>query len=136
MAFSVDLVSPEGSIFTGEATMVLARTAEGEIAFQEGHVPFIGVLVGTGPVKIWLTDGSVVPVAVHSGFVQVSGDAVTILSDVAELPDQLDVARAEAAATRVRTALQGDPHNEELLASLRRANLRLQVAGRTPTGAH
>jgi F-type H+-transporting ATPase subunit epsilon len=135
MAFRVELVSPEGSVFTGEATMVLARTAEGEIAFQQGHVPFIGVLVGTGPVKVWLVDGTVVPVAVHSGFVQVSGDAVTILSDVAELPDAIDVARAEAARDRARAVLQGEPHDEAALAAQTRANLRLQVAGRPTAGA-
>ena len=109
MAFKVELVSPEGSVFQGEATMVLARTPEGEIAFQQGHIPFIGVLSGSGPVKIWLTDGTTMLVAVHSGFVQVSGDAVTVLSDVAELKDQVDVPRAEDARRRAesRQAHQG-----------------------------
>lgn len=129
MAFHIELVSPEGSIFTGEATMVVARTADGELGFQQGHVPFIGVLVGTGPVKAFLTDGTTVEVAVHSGFVQVSGDVVTILSDVAELPEQIDVARAEAARDRAQSALQADSSDEVAAAALTRANLRLQVAG-------
>ncbi len=128
MAFRVELVSPEGSVFHGEATMVLARTPEGEIAFQQGHVPFIGVLSGSGPVKIWLTDGTTMLVAVHSGFVQVSGDAVTILSDVAELKEQVDVPRAEEARRQAQAILNGDPHNEDALAALRRATLRSQVA--------
>jgi F-type H+-transporting ATPase subunit epsilon len=128
MAFAVELVSPEGSVFHGEATMVLARTPEGEIAFQQGHIPFIGVLSGSGPVKIWLTDGTTMLVAVHSGFVQVSGDAVTILSDVAELKEQIDVPRAEEARRQAQSVLSGDPHNEDALAALRRANLRIQVA--------
>jgi F-type H+-transporting ATPase subunit epsilon len=128
MAFRVELVSPEGSVFQGEATMVLARTGEGEIAFQQGHIPFIGVLSGTGPVKIWLTDGSTMLVAVHSGFVQVSGDAVTILSDVAELKDHIDASRAEDARNRAQSALGADAHDEDALAALRRANLRLLVA--------
>jgi F-type H+-transporting ATPase subunit epsilon len=142
MAFTVELVSPEGSVFEGEATMVLARTPEGEIAFQQGHIPFIGVLSGTGPVKIWLTDGTPMLVAVHSGFVQVSGDAVTILSDVAELKDDIDVPRAEDARRRAEEALArldaehraaDDAEREQVEAALRRANLRLQVA--TGTGA-
>ena len=128
MAFKVELVSPEGSVFQGEATMVLARTPEGEIAFQQGHIPFIGVLSGSGPVKIWLTDGTTMLVAVHSGFVQVSGDAVTVLSDVAELKDQVDVPRAEDARRRAEAVLAGAPHDEEALAALDRANLRIQVA--------
>jgi F-type H+-transporting ATPase subunit epsilon len=134
MAFRVELVSPEGSVFQGDATMVLARTAEGEIAFQQGHIPFIGVLSGSGPVKIWLTDGTTMLVAVHSGFVQVSGDSVTILSDVAELKEQIDVARAEDARHRAQAALAADPHDEHCIAALRRANLRVQVAtGATAT---
>jgi F-type H+-transporting ATPase subunit epsilon len=134
MAFTVELVSPEGSVFTGEATMVLARTEEGEIAFQQGHIPFIGVLSGAGPVKIWLSDGTTMLVAVHSGFVQVSGDSVTILSDVAELPAQIDVARAEASAAAARAVLATDAHDEHALGALARANLRLLVAG-APTSA-
>jgi F-type H+-transporting ATPase subunit epsilon len=141
VAFTVELVSPEGSVFEGEATMVLARTPEGEIAFQQGHIPFIGVLSGTGPVKVWLTDGTIELVAVHSGFVQVSGDTVTILSDVAELRDQIDVPRAEEARRRAEEGLArlraehrpaDDPELEQLEAALRRAELRLQVA--TGTG--
>jgi F-type H+-transporting ATPase subunit epsilon len=137
MAFKVELVSPEGSVFQGEATMVLARTPEGEIAFQEGHIPFIGVLSGTGPVKIWLTDGTTELVAVHSGFVQVSGDAVTILSDVAELRGEIDTARAEDARRRAEEQLSQlraenrpaeDQYTQVCEAALRRANLRLQVA--------
>jgi F-type H+-transporting ATPase subunit epsilon len=128
MAFRVELVSPEGSVFQGEATMVLARTPEGEIAFQQGHIPFIGVLSGNGPVKIWLTDGTTMLVAVHSGFVQVSGDAVTILSDVAELKEQIDVPRAEESRRQAQAVLASSPHDEEALAALARANLRIQVA--------
>ena len=139
MAFTVELVSPEGSIFSGEATMVIARTAEGELGFQQGHVPFIGLLVGTGPVRVLLTDGKELDIAVHSGFVQVSGDVVTILSDVAELPDQIDVERARAALARAEAVLKTSPHDEEAHAAATRAKLRLQVAGasgRATAAAH
>ena len=45
MTFQVELVSPEAITYSGEAEMVIARTLEGgDIAFQPGHVPFIGVL--------------------------------------------------------------------------------------------
>ena len=82
MPLHVELVSPEDIVFTGTATMVVARTGDGEIAFQPGHVPFVGVLSGKGPVKIHSENGTVLNVAVHSGFVEVSNDNVTILSDV------------------------------------------------------
>jgi F-type H+-transporting ATPase subunit epsilon len=46
MTLQVELVSPEEIVFTGEATMVIARTTAGEIAFLTGHVPFVGVIAG------------------------------------------------------------------------------------------
>ncbi|CAB4730838.1 MAG: ATP synthase F1 subunit epsilon [Actinobacteria bacterium] len=128
MALQVELVSPEDIIYTGEATMVVARTPEGDIAFQSGHVPFIGTLLGRGPVKIFLVEGGVMQVAVHSGFVQVANDVVSILSDVAELPETVDVPRAEAARDRARAALATNVGDEDAQAALNRAELRLAVA--------
>ena len=128
MALQVELVSPEDIIYTGEATMVVARTPEGDIAFQPGHVPFIGTLHGRGPVKIFLVEGGVMQVAVHSGFVQVANDVVSILSDVAELPETVDVPRAEAARDRARAALATNVGDEDAQAALNRAELRLAVA--------
>jgi len=68
-------------------------------------------------------------VAVHSGFVQVANDTVTILSDVAELAGAIDVERATAARDVANAALANDPHDEAARAALDRAELRLLVAG-------
>ncbi|MGH9137894.1 MAG: ATP synthase F1 subunit epsilon [Acidimicrobiales bacterium] len=116
----VQVVSPERILYTGEANFVLARTrGGGDIAFLTNHAPFIGAL-DIHQVVVRPADSGEVVVAVHGGFVEVSSDRVTILSDVAELPDQVDRARAEAARERARAA--DDP------AALRRAELRLEVA--------
>ena len=73
MALEVQLVSPEKILFTGEARSVLARTiGGGDIAFLTGHAPFIGAL-DIHPVVVHLEDGDDVVVAVHGGFVEVSG---------------------------------------------------------------
>lgn len=136
MALQVELVSPEEIVYTGEATMVVARTPEGDLAFQPGHIPFIGTLLGRGPVKIFLTDGSVKLVAVHSGFVQVANDVVSILSDVAELPETIDVARAEAARDRARASLATNATDDAARAALDRAELRLAVAATSGARAH
>ena len=128
MALQVELVSPEAIVYTGEATMVVARTPEGDIAFQPGHIPFIGTLAGRGPVKIFLVEGGVKLVAVHSGFVQVANDVVSILSDVAELPETIDVSRAEAARDRARAALASSALDDNARGALDRAELRLSVA--------
>jgi len=127
MPFQVDLVSPEGSLFSGEASMVVARSVDGDIAFQPGHVPFIGVLA-TNRVKLYLTDDTEAVMAVHRGFVEVSGESVTVLSDVAELAADIDVPRAEAALARATDALRIDGENSEAAAASQRASIRLEVA--------
>ncbi|MDQ3384760.1 MAG: F0F1 ATP synthase subunit epsilon [Actinomycetota bacterium] len=126
MALQVELVSPERILFSGDATSVTARTADGDIAFLTGHAPFIGLL-NIGVVTIDLTDGTRMKVAVHGGFVEVMDDRVTILSDVAELPDQIDRARAE----RALAAAQGSTGagDAEADAAARRARVRLELVG-------
>lgn len=126
MPLTVDLVSPEGILFTGEGDMVIARTADGDIAFQPGHIPFVGALVPC-VAKVFLLGGSEQRIAVHRGFIEIANDHVTILSDDAELAADIDVDRARAARDRSREgAAQGDADAKE---ALRRAEARLRAAG-------
>jgi F-type H+-transporting ATPase subunit epsilon len=67
---------------------------------------------------------------VHGGFVEVSGDSVIILSDVAEAADQIDTERARRARDRVESELRSDPDSDELKAALQRADVRLEVAAK------
>ncbi len=129
MTFQVELVSPEAISYSGEAEMVIARTLEGgDIAFQPGHVPFIGVLA-VWSVDVIRPDGERDTIAVHQGFVQVAGTKVSILSDVSESAGDIDVARAEAAKSTAEQALASDRDDEDAAGSLSRADLRLRVAG-------
>lgn len=133
MALHVELVSPERILYSGDATMVLLRAGGGDIAFLTGHAPFLGAL-GVGVVRIQGVDGRDVEAAVHGGFVEVKDDRVIILSDVAELADQIDVGRArqakDDAEARLRSsgAESGDGAAAEAAADLRRAEVRLQAA--------
>ncbi|MBW3573885.1 MAG: F0F1 ATP synthase subunit epsilon [Actinobacteria bacterium] len=126
MTLRVELVAPEQILYSGEADMVIARTTDGEIAFMTGHAPFIGSL-GVGAVTIRTAEGDDVKAAVHEGFVEVTDNTVTILSDTAELVDDID-------ATRARRALEELERNERDLAddeaevALRRARLRLELS--------
>jgi F-type H+-transporting ATPase subunit epsilon len=138
MALHVELVSPERILWTGEAEMVICRTInDGEIAFLTGHAPFVGAL-DIGRVVVRPEDGGADEVvAVHGGFVEVSNDRVTLLSDVAELSDTIDVARAQAAKERAEAALRDDADDEDAQAALKRANLRLDIAGApSPAATH
>ncbi|MDG2261717.1 MAG: ATP synthase F1 subunit epsilon [Actinomycetota bacterium] len=128
MAMTVELVSPETILWSGEATQVVARTLDGDIAFLDNHAPFVGAL-DIAEVRIWADADEPVALAVHGGFVEVSHNSVTILSDVAEFSGDIDAERASTAADRAGEALRSDGDDDEAKAALKRATVRLAVAG-------
>jgi F-type H+-transporting ATPase subunit epsilon len=77
---------------------------------------------------VFLTDGAVVDIAVHGGFVEVSNNKVSILSDSAELGSKIDVERARTALSRADDALRGES-DVEAAAAKARAQARLRAAG-------
>lgn len=120
-----ELVSPEQILWSGEAEMVICRTQGGDIAFLPGHQPYLGAL-DVGVVRFLLEDKTEIVAAVHGGFVQVSNDEVRVLSDLAELAEDVDVARARAAKDRAEAALmKGD--DAIATAALARATVRLEA---------
>jgi F-type H+-transporting ATPase subunit epsilon len=124
----VEVVSPEKVLFSGDATQVITRTIEGgEIAFLPGHAAFLGALT-QNHTRIYLADGSIQNLAVHLGFVEVGPDHVTILSDAAELEEDIDVARARAAKARAEEQMRTE-HSAEVEGDLRRAHARLAATG-------
>lgn len=127
-AMKVEVVSPERVLFSGEATQVITRTLDGgEIAFLRGHIPFLGALTESHT-RIYLTDGKVQNLAVHGGFVEVAPDHVVILSDTAELAEDIDVVRARRAKERAEEAMRtGSDASVE--SALRRAHARLAATG-------
>ena len=123
----VEVVTPERVIYSGEATMVVTRTLSGEIAFLPNHAPFLGALV-ENHTRIYVTDDVVEHVAVQGGFVEVSNNRVSILSDLAELAGEIDVEQARLDVERAE-ALLAQEQTEEGETLLRRANARLSAAG-------
>ncbi|MBE52104.1 MAG: ATP synthase F1 subunit epsilon [Acidimicrobiaceae bacterium] len=129
MSLRIELVSPEKIVYEGDAELVIARTSDGEIGFQPGHVPFVGNLVSS-VVRVALSDGGVQRIAVHSGFVEVSDNHVALLCDVAELAEDIDIERAKASLESAKSDLANDPSNSEAVAAANRAEVRLEaVAG-------
>jgi len=120
----VRLVSVERPIWSGMANAVYARTTEGEIGILPGHAPLLGALAPGWLVRIQQTDGVEQRVAVHGGFMSVRPDGVSVLAEMAESAEEIDVARA-------RQALQaaGDRADEESVAARNRALSRLRAAG-------
>ena len=127
---TVEVVSPERVLYSGRATMVITRTAGGgEIAFQPGHAAFLGALTECHT-RVHLVDGTIEDIAVHGGFVEVSNNTVSILSDAAELGSQIDVERARRAKERAEETLR-HAHDAEAISALGRAHARLHAAGVT-----
>ncbi|MFB7474759.1 MULTISPECIES: F0F1 ATP synthase subunit epsilon [Kitasatospora] len=115
----VELVAADRKVWSGAATIVVARTASGDTGIMPGHTPVLSVLE-TGPVTIRTTDGNTVIAAVHGGFISFADNKLSLLAEIAELADEIDVARAERALDKAKSDL--DEHAE------RRAEVRLFAA--------
>ncbi|MGI9017460.1 MAG: F0F1 ATP synthase subunit epsilon [Euzebya sp.] len=77
------VVSPDEALFEGEISACYARSTEGEIAILTGHQPALLLLV-PAPLELEKADGSKETFAVRSGFLEYSGDQLTVLCDDAE----------------------------------------------------
>jgi F-type H+-transporting ATPase subunit epsilon len=82
---NVELVTPDGALFSGQAEMVVCRTEGGDIAFLAHHMPYVGALEAY-PLRIVHPDGATDELRfdVQGGFVEVNDNHVVILCDVAE----------------------------------------------------
>lgn len=105
--FQLDIVSPEGVLWSGEATFVVARTTDGEIGILADHEPLMGALT-TGVVSVEGPDGRTT-LAVHGGFVQVVDNKVTLLTDRAEIVE----GGAEAARVAAAELAEAEPSEAE-----------------------
>lgn len=121
---NVAVVSAERALWSGQARSLVARTPEGDIGILPGHEPVLALLVDSSPLRLEEPDGTKVVVAVHGGFVSVAGNEVNVITEVAELAEDIDLERAQAALSRAQAALE-DPEEES---ALHRAEVRIQVA--------
>ena len=121
----VELVAVERTIWSGEASMVIARTTEGEIGILPSHAPLLGELAPGGVVTIRTTEGEDLVVAAHGGFLSVTPRGVSILAETAEISSEIDVERAREALRRA----EADGDDPDALAAARRAQSRLRAAG-------
>ena len=135
MTLHVELVSPEQVLYTGDASMVVARTSGGgDIAFLTGHTSFLGVLE-PGVVRIIGDEGGELRVAVFGGFFEVNHDRVSILSDAAELSTEIDVDAVRRLRDEAESILRSGP-DDDAEAALRMADVRLAAAGAPPATGH
>jgi len=77
--FALRITSPEGDLFSGDATMLCVRGTEGELAVMAGHIPFVSYIVPCD-CKVELPDGAERVGRIESGVLTVSTDKVILLS--------------------------------------------------------
>jgi F-type H+-transporting ATPase subunit epsilon len=123
-ALQVELVAADRTVWSGEATMVIARTVEGDVGVLRGHMPMLSLL-DDAVVEIDSGDGEVVIAAVDGGFLSVANDRVSILSEHALLAADIDVS---AERSELEAAQADDSEGSET--RIRRAEARIRAAER------
>lgn len=125
--FELRIVTPDRTFFEGEAHMVEFNTTEGQIGVYKNHIPMT-VIVKPGVLTI--TGEEVRKAALHSGFVEILQDRITILAEVIEWPDEIDKARAEAAKERAEKLISERAQTTDIVraeAALGRALTRIEA---------
>ena len=128
--FEVEIITPDRTFYKSEATMIEFNTAAGEIGVYKNHIPLTTVLA-PGVVTIHKDGEDNVIAAVHSGFAEILPEKVTLLAEVAEWPDEIDVERAEAAKKRAEERLASKAESVDVMRAelaLRRALVRIDIA--------
>ncbi len=126
--FTLRIITPERVFYEGRAKMVEFNTTEGQIGVLPGHIPMT-VVVLPGVLTIH-ERGEEKWAALHSGFVEILPDRVTILAEVVEWPYEIDRSRAEAAMLRARDRIHHRAPGTDLdraQAALLRAMARIEV---------
>lgn len=128
--FKIKVICPDRVFYEGEATMVEFTASEGEIGIFKNHIP-LTTAIKPGILKITDDEGGKTA-AIHAGFAEVLGDSVTILAEVAEWPDEIDVDRAEKAKERAEARLTAKEEGIDLLRAefaLKKALVRINLGG-------
>lgn len=120
--FQVEIITPDRVFYHGDASMIEFTTTEGEIGVYKDHIPLTTVLA---PGIVTITEPEEAKRAVvHAGFAEILGDKVTLLAEVAEWPDEIDLDRARRAEDRARDRLNRKDANLDVA----RAELALKRA--------
>ncbi|MDM8265999.1 F0F1 ATP synthase subunit epsilon [Limosilactobacillus pontis] len=125
--FKVTIITPDGTVYDNDnATMVIMNTAGGQMGIMANHVPLVAALE-ISTVRIKHDEGTAEVAAVNGGIIQFDGHQALIAADSAEMPEEIDVQRAEAAKKRSESEIEKAKreHNQDDLA---RAEVHLKRA--------
>ena len=134
MTVRVELVAPDGEVWSGRARMVIAKTLDGDLGILTGHPPVLGILAEGSLIRILDTEGDgdsekELLAAVSSGFLAVRDDRVSILSREARLGSQVDVTDARTQLEAALAAAEGQAPGEPEPAEVKYNRALLRAAG-------
>lgn len=133
MPIKVEIVTPERLLVSQEADMVVLPGEAGQMGVMGGHAPLMTTLI-TGEIVLHLPEQEPEVLFVNGGIAEVRPDLVTVLADVAERGDDIDIQRAEAARERAEASMteSGGAVSTPPVhtAALKRSQVRLKVARR------
>ncbi|MBR3598766.1 MAG: ATP synthase F1 subunit epsilon [Lachnospiraceae bacterium] len=126
----VKIMAPDRVFYEGQVSFIEFNTTEGILGIYPKHIPMT-VVISPGVLKIVEANGETKEAALHSGFVEVLGDSITMLAESVEWPDEIDIRRAEEAKIRAERRLKDDSQdlNRAELA-LKRSVVRMQLGGK------
>jgi F-type H+-transporting ATPase subunit epsilon len=119
----VELVAADRTVWSGEATMVIARTVEGDVGVLKDHAPLLSLLTDA-VVEIIGEEGEVVVAVVDGGFLSVAHNRVSILSERAVLAEDVKVDEARAELEEAQGLIGQDDNAEQ---RIRRAEARIRA---------
>ena len=102
--FHLQIATPDGLVFDGNAESILVRTEGGDVEIMAGHADYLAP-VGIGIAKI-KANGSQRPASCAGGFISVSGGAVRLITTTFEFAEDIDLSRARLAKERAEEAIQ------------------------------
>lgn len=112
----VELVSADRLVWSGEASMIIARTAEGDVGILPGHAPMLSVMVD-GVVDVTTADGETWIAAVDAGFLSVADNRVSVLAEHAEMAHDINLEKARADLERAHQVGENDTAQTEAVAA-------------------
>jgi F-type H+-transporting ATPase subunit epsilon len=125
----LDIVTAEGSVYSGEVNAISAPGVEGELGVLSHHAPLLTVLQ-PGELRLRIADQEDLCLAVSGGFLEVMSNDVTVLADTIERSDEIDEQRAEEALKRAEERISGTDEGVDLqraVASMKRSKIRIDL---------
>ena len=128
-SFKLRIISPDRIFYEGEAIMLELNTVDGIVGIYKNHMPMT-YIIEPGVMLITESEESVKEAALHSGFMQILQEEITVLAEVVEWPEEIDENRAKEAQIRAERRLamkEANLNAQRAELALRRALTRQEV---------